>query len=80
MYVLIIWMKFMSTPINAEQNQEVTLPRSKFIFRKLMWGRKVFHTLVPLCGTIYPDLRKNTVLNTFKHNLKRKYLGNLAGS
>ena len=48
MPVLIISMKFMSTPLNAKQNQEVTQPRSRFLSGKLTWDRKAFNTLVPL--------------------------------
>ena len=61
------------TSFNAKQNQEGTLPTSRFLFGKLTRNRKAFHALAPLYGTIQPDLcKKTTVLNTFKHNLKKK--------
>ena len=64
-----------------KQNQKVTLPSSRFLFRKLIWDRKAFHILVPPYGTIYADLQKNPPFsNTFKQNLKKKHLGNLTGS
>ena len=44
------------TPLNAEQNQEVTLPSSRFLNGKLVRGRKAINTLVPLYGSIYSDL------------------------
>ena len=60
----------MSVPLNAEWNQEVTFPSSRVLFGKLIWGRKAFHILALLYGTIYPgEKNKSTVLNTFKHNL-----------
>ena len=34
----------------------------------------------PLWNNLPGSLKKTTVLNTFKHNLKKKYLHNLAGS
>ena len=90
MPVLIISMKFMSTPLNAKQNQEVTQPRSRFLSGKLTWDRKAFNTLVPLSlsvslsisfwNNLPGSMKKNFLLNTLKCNLKEKYLGNLAGS
>ena len=47
-----------STPLNADQNQEVTLPSSSFFFGKLTWDKKASHTLVHLYETIYPHLWK----------------------
>ena len=71
MLVLIIWIKFKNRLLNAEYNQEVTLPSSRLLFGKLSSDKMVFNMLVPLYGTIYPYLLKTTVLNTFKHNLKK---------
>ena len=59
-------MKFMSMPLIAEKNQEVTLPSSRFLFRKLKWGRKTFHTLVSLYGKLYQNLWKNHRFEYFK--------------
>ena len=69
----------MSAPLSTEQNQEVTLPSSRLLFGKLTWGRMVFDTSDSLWNNLPGSLKKKpTVLNTFKHNQKKKYLDNLA--
>ena len=55
------------------------LPSSRFLFRKLMWGRKAFYTLILLYGSIYPDAWKKTPLwillsITWKNNILVIYL------
>ena len=71
----------MGFSLNAEQNQEVTLARSRFLSGKVTWGRNVFYTLVgPFLKKQSTKIyQKITVLNTFKHKMKNQYNENLAG-
>ena len=68
-------MKFMSLSFNAEQNQEETLQSSGFLFGKLTWCRKSFHTLILSLEQSTQIHEKSTVLITFKHNLKQQFPG-----
>ena len=53
----------------------------KFPFWKTKMGRKgLSYTGPSLWNNLPRSMKKTIVLNTFKHNLKKKYLGNLAGS
>ena len=53
----------------------------KFSFRKTNMEQKDLSYIGPsLWNNLPGGTKKTTVLNTFKHNLKNKYLGNLAGS
>ena len=66
MTALISCMKFLRTPLNAEQNQGATL------------GQKSLSYIVPSLST--RSMKKTTFFNTFKHNPKKKYIDNLARS
>ena len=49
-------------------------------FQKNNTGQKGLSYIVPsLWNNLPGSMKKTTVLNTFKHNLEKKYLGNLAG-
>ena len=77
MPVLIISMKFMSTPLNAKQNQEVTQPRSRFLSGKLTWDRKAFNTLVPLSLSLSLSFSLSLSLSL---SLSISFWNNLPGS
>ena len=51
----------------------------KVPFQKTNIGQKSLSYIGPfLCNNLPGYMKKTTVLNTFKHNLKKKYLGKLA--
>ena len=52
-FVPIIWKKFLNLFLILEQTPEISLLNLKFLFARQTWGRKLFHSLVLLCGTVY---------------------------
>ena len=56
-------------------------PNLKVPFRKTNMGQNGLLYIAPsLWNNLPGSLKKKTILNTFKHILKKKYLDNLAGS
>ena len=59
----------------------INFAKLKVPFRKINMGQNGLSYISPFLWKNLPgSLRKTTVLNTFKHNLKKKYLGNLTRS
>ena len=76
--VLIIWMKFMSTPLNAPQCRiklRSNFAKLKVPFRKTnMWPNGLSYIGRSLWKNPPGSLKITTILNNFKHNLKKKSL------
>ena len=76
--VLIIWMKFMSTLLNAPQCRiklRSNFAKLKVPFRKTnMWPNGLSYIVRSLWKNPPGSLKITTILNNFKHNLKKKSL------
>ena len=71
----------MSTPLNTEYIQGVILASSSSFLENKHGAKRPFlrwSLSMEQSNLIYE--KKNSVLNTSKHNMEKKYLGNLAGS
>ena len=51
-FVPIIWKKFLNLFLILEQTPEIRLLNLKFLFARQTWGRKLFHSLILLRGTV----------------------------
>ena len=54
------------------EEQEIVLQRLNTLFSRLIWGRKPYRTMLPLCGTVYLKLLKKQII--FKYNVENLYL------
>ena len=56
-------MKFMSTPLNAEYNQVVTLPEFQVLLQKTNMGQKgLLYTGPSLCSNLFASKKKAVLL------------------
>ena len=62
--VLFILMKSLNSLHTVELTQEIILQSLSTLFARLTCGKKPYHTLVPLCGTIYPKQLKKGIIET----------------